>query len=186
MSTAKKIATHSQRVNSANPDADVEAVLHTHTEWWLANHGLVIARMRKCFPVGDNTFTMFNLQGHPYYGVDQLAKLWDFYHGLLDIPEDPPTRIVQFVLEGGVAWIAADALFKASVKPDDRGRAVTSGGYDPSAHIRVRSTECYLRDDGTGAPSWTMWHFHCSPAPDADEARPAFDDTARGRGELVS
>jgi hypothetical protein len=29
-----------------------------------------------------------------------------------------------------------------------------------------------------------MWHFHCSPLPAADAARPGFDDTALARGGL--
>ena len=49
----------------------------------------------------------------------------------------------------------------------------------------ARSTEAYQRDDGPGNPECRMWHFHCSPPPDADEPRPPFGETARSRGELV-
>ncbi|MGA5546216.1 YybH family protein [Mycobacterium sp. NPDC051198] len=180
----KKIATHNQRINSTTPEADVEAILHAHQEWWIANQGGDIPRMVPNFPVGDDNYIMFNLQGHPYYGIDEKVKLWEHYKQQVFSAQVPTTRIVQFVLEGDVAWIAADVLFSLEQIGED-GLAAPSSSFKYAKGTRVRSTECYLRDGGDGSPKWTMWHFHCSPAPDADEPRPAFGDTARERGELI-
>ncbi|MCV7236345.1 Cif family virulence factor [Mycobacterium branderi] len=171
-------------MNSSTPDADIDAILHAHREWWISNQGGDIPRMVPNFPVGENNYVMFNLQGHPYYGIAEKVKLWEHYNQQVFSPDVPVSRIVQFVLEGDVAWIAADVLFTLT-EIGDEGLAAPSSAFHVDTSMRVRSTECYLRDDGEGAPKWTMWHFHCSPAPDADEPRPAFGDTARSRGELV-
>jgi len=185
MSAAQQqIAAFNQRINSATPHEDVAAILHLHREWWNANHGVDIPRMEACFPPGDN-YLMFNLQGHPYYGLKEKVALWEFYAGLLNCPEDPVTRVVQLVVDGDVAWLAAEVLYSLE-ETVEGGIGTTSTGYEPTiARHRIRSTECYLRDNGAGEATWKMWHFHCSPLPVADEPRPAFGDTARSRGELV-
>lgn len=176
--------TFSTRVNSPSPDEDVATIVHLHREWWGANHGVEIPRMVPNFPSGEN-YVMFNLQGHPYYGIREKVALWESYGKELVIPEEPITRIVQLVVEGNAAWLAADVLFTLG-EVGEKGLAAPSAGYKPSlSRHRIRSTECYLRDDGEGEPVWKMWHFHGSPAPDADEPRPPFGDTARSRGELV-
>ncbi|WP_033289840.1 hypothetical protein [Amycolatopsis jejuensis] len=183
--TESATATFRTKVSSPNPDADVAEIVHLHTEWWGANHGIDIPRMTPNFPVGANNYLMFNLQGHPYYGLDEKVALWTKYSAELAVPEEPVTRIVQLVVEGNAAWLAADVLFTVAEIGEEGLGAGSTGYHANGAKHRVRSTECYLRDDGTGEPSWRMWHFHCSPAPDADEPRPAFGDTARSRGELV-
>lgn len=91
---------------------------------------------------------------------------------------------MQFVAEGNLAWLTAEVLFPVR-EVGDQGMATKSTGYDPATALRIRATECYRRDDGNGNAEWRMWHFHCSPAPDADDPRPAFEDTARDRGELI-
>ncbi|MFC5994665.1 YybH family protein [Pseudonocardia hispaniensis] len=184
MSTTPQIAAYRQFIDSADPDADVAAVLHIHREWWNANCGVDIPRMRPNFPDGQN-YVMFNLQGHPYYGIDEKVRLWEHYREELNIPELPETRIVQFVLQGDLAWLAAEVIFTLG-EVGERGLGASSAGYRPSlSRHRIRSTECYRRDDGNGNPDWRMWHFHCSPLPDADEPRPPFGDSARQRNELV-
>lgn len=178
------IATFNQRTESADAERDVADILHLHHEWWVANNGLDVPRMRANFPVGAN-YLMFNLQGHPYYGIEEKTALWEHYRQEIEVPEEPVSRIVQLVLEGNVAWLAAEVLFTLG-EVGAGGIGASSAGYRPTASKhRIRSTECYLRDDGAGEPVWRMWHFHCSPLPDADETRPPFGDTARERGELV-
>lgn len=165
-------------------EADAAAILNAHAEWWAANHGLDIDRMRSSFPAGDR-YLMFNLQGHPYYGIEEKTKLWAHYADQIEVPEEPVTRVVRLELRGDMAWLAAEVLFTLGEKVEG-GIGATSAGYEPqTSKHRIRSTEVYHRDDGDGNPRWTMWHFHCSPLPSADEPRPPFGDTARDRGELV-
>lgn len=183
--SVKQIASFNQHVDTADPEGDVAAILHLHREWWGANHGVDIPRMAACFPDGDN-YLMFNLQGHPYYGIKEKVQLWEFYATQLVCPEEPETQIVQLIVEGNLAWLAADVIYTIGEIEGTDGVAASSAGYKPSrSRHRIRATECYRRDDGNGDPTWKMWHFHCSPLPSADEPRPGFGDTAASRGELV-
>jgi hypothetical protein len=184
MTTDRKIASFYQHVDSADPEADVARILTLHSEWWAANQGADIPRMRPNFPEGPH-YLMFNLQGHPYYGIEEKVRLWEHYGTQINVPLAPETRVVQFVLDGDLAWLAAEILYTLE-ETGSEGLAALSAGYQPTvSKHRIRSTECYRRDDGEGKPDWRMWHFHCSPLPTADEARPAFGDTAAQRGELV-
>ena len=166
---------------SQGVESDRERILYLHREWWEANNGLDIPRMARVFPEGDH-YLMFNLQGHPYYGIAEKKKLWEFYQNEVEI-DLPITRVVRLQIHGNMAWLAAELIFKVR-EIGARGVAAKTAGYTP-AKTRARSTEVYQRDDGLGNPEWRMWHFHCSPLPDADEPRPPFGDTARSRGELV-
>jgi hypothetical protein len=162
-------------------ESDRKQILHLHREWWDSNNGLVIPKMTPCFAEGDK-YLMFNLQGHPYYGIDELEKLWEFYQKEVEI-DLPITRVVRLEISGDMAWLAAELIFKVRVT-GAKGVSAESAGYT-TAKTRARSTEVYQRDDGRGNPVWRMWHYHASPLPDADEPRPPFGDTARSRGELV-
>jgi hypothetical protein len=175
MGEAKRGATKAATQN------DREKILHLHREWWESNHGLDIERMARVFAQGDH-YLMFNLQGHPYYGIAEKKKLWEFYQREVEI-DLPITRVVRLEIDVNMAWLAAEVIFKVH-EIGEKGVAAKSAGYVPTK-TRVRSTEIYQRDDGLGDPQWRMWHFHCSPLPSADEPRPAFGDTARSRGELV-
>ena len=166
---------------SEGVDGDRERILYLHREWWEANNGLDIPRMARVFPEGDH-YLMFNLQGHPYYGIAEKKKLWEFYKNEVEI-DLPITRVVRLQIDRNMAWLAAELIFKVR-EIGAQVVAAKTAGYTPTK-TRARSTEVYQRDDGLGNPEWRMWHFHCSPLPDADEPRPPFGDTARSRGELV-
>ena len=51
-------------------DSDREAILKLHKDWWEANHQLVIPLMEPVFPKGKDSYLMFNLNGHPYFGIE--------------------------------------------------------------------------------------------------------------------
>ena len=59
-------------------EQDRQDVLQVHKDWYEANCGLDIPRMASCFPRGMN-YLMFNLNGHPYFGLDEKIKLWEWY-----------------------------------------------------------------------------------------------------------
>jgi hypothetical protein len=163
-------------------ESDEAAILKAHTDWWEANHGLDIPLMQTAFPVGDEAYLMFNLSGHPYFGLDEKTTLWEYYNKCLEVGRCD-VRIMRLDISGDMAYLACEAYFPSyyTQNPTDGTIVPTYVGADgPGAPIRA--TEVYKRDDGAGAPQWTMWHFHCSPLPPADEPRPAFNDTYASRG----
>lgn len=163
---------------------DQEEILRLHNEWWQSNYTLDVSRMAENFPAGDK-YLMFNLQGHPYYGIEEKKKLWEYYHSQIELKAEHIRRIVRFEIRGDIAWIATEKV-EAFNDTGDRGLGGESTGVQSTGKkTRSRTTAIFHRDDGNGNPEWKIWHIHSSPAPDADEPRPAFDDTARSRGELI-
>lgn len=151
-------------------DEDREAILHLHREWWAANESLDIERMRVLFPRGAG-YHMFNLNGHPYFGIEEKVKLWQFLRDNGLEFGRPEITVVRLTVCGDMAWLAAEGCSNKTMLGDDRRRLKY-----------YRSTEVYQRDDGAGAPEWRMWHFHGSYIPGPAEPRPAFGDTYDSRG----
>lgn len=166
-------------------NADREEILQRHKDWWEANAGLDIPRMASVFPSGMS-YLMFNLNGHPYFGIDEKVELWKWYQKELDITM-PDIRIMRLEISGDMAWLACEGIFPLRIIGEHGTGSETwqtaeneEQPYDP---FRLRATEVYQRDDGNGKPKWTMWHFHCSPMPPVDEARPLGGSQAeRGLG----
>jgi hypothetical protein len=167
----------------ADVEQDRREILHVHREWWEANLTIDIPRMVACHASGSS-YLMFNTNGHPYFGVDELARLWAHYQGQIEIPF-VDTRIVRLDVCGDMAWLACEASTGL--------RIVTDGGTESSqlegelgdtaeTTLLMRATEIYRRDDGEGNPVWKIWHYNGSPLPPADEPRPAFGDTHAERG----
>lgn len=161
---------------------DEQRLLELHRDWYYSNFNINIPLMRTIFPRGERNFLMFNLNGHTYFGVDDLADLWSYYArtGRWGLPEDYVLRVevvgdLGYVVSEGTfpAWVVKDS--DGNLLPEDQQRDLTT---------RYRSTEIYKRDDGEGRPEWKMWHFHCSPRPPDDEAPAAKSeyDAARVRG----
>jgi hypothetical protein len=165
------------------PSEDREAILKLHKDWWEANHQLLIPLMETVYPAGDS-YLMFNLNGHPYFGIEEKVALWKHYQKELDIVAYPDIEIMRLTISGDMAWIACEGIFPMRVVGESgTGSATweTKDGveYDP---FGLRATEIYQRDDGNGNPVWKMWHFNCSPMPSPDEPRPGFGDTRNERG----
>jgi len=164
-------------------EIDRTAILTLHKDWWEANCGLDIPLMQSVFP-SDDAYLMFNLNGHPYFGLEEKTTLWEHYATRIRIGMSD-VRIMRLDISGDMAYIAAEAVFPVGVIPEvaETDAAIqTDSVMGFSEETRIRATEIYKRDDGAGAPEWKMWHFHCSTLPAADEPRPAFGDTAEERG----
>ena len=163
-------------------DQDREAILKLHKDWWEANHQLVIPLMASVFPSGQS-YLMFNLNGHPYFGIDEKVELWKHYQKELDIVKYPDIEIMRMTISGDMAWIACEGNFPLRVIGASGTGSATweldEGEYDD---FKLRATEIYQRDDGEGNPVWKMWHFHCSPMPPDDEPRPGLGGTPAERG----
>ena len=166
---------------TATLEQNRDAILAVHRDWWESNHGLRIPLMAGCFPSGPNYF-MFNLQGHPYFGIDEKIKIWEFYADQIEVTEVPEIAVIRLEISGDMAWLACEGIFPLR---EVGSEGVAAEGLQASAEIipfRIRATEVYQRDDGESNPAWKMWHFHCSPSPPADEPRPALGGTANERG----
>ncbi|MBO9521345.1 MAG: hypothetical protein J7518_07395 [Nocardioidaceae bacterium] len=149
--------------------ADEEQILRLHRDWYFANFQINIPLMRTVFAKGDDTFLMFNLNDHPYFGVDELAALWSHYAATDEwgLCED---YVMRLDVCGDMAYVVSEGDFPAWRVRDREGNQLPEREDRPAYY---RSTEIYKRDDGTGAPEWRMWHFHCSTRPADDEAPPS-------------
>jgi hypothetical protein len=154
--------------------ADVEEILRLHSEWWEANRTMDHERMRKLFVEGDRYY-QFNLNGHPYYGIDQKVRLWRaFGDASMTIPEFSADENRRLEIRGDMAWLACENVIRVEAPPESFGEI-------PRTPFRVRSTEVYQREDAAGEPVWRIWHIHCSLAAPADAPRLGFDDTYESR-----
>lgn len=164
-------------------DSDREAILKLHKDWWEANHQLVIPLMEPVFPKGKDSYLMFNLNGHPYFGIEEKVALWEWYQKQLDIVMYPDVQIMRLTISGDMAYLCCEGIFPLrAIGEAGTGSAtweLKDGDYD---NFRLRATEVYQRDDGDGNAEWRMWHFHCSPMPPDDEERPALGGTSESRG----
>jgi hypothetical protein len=99
---------------------------------------------------------MFNLNGHPYFGIDEKITLWKWYQKELDIPEKPDIRIMKLTIDGDMAWLGCEGIFplrslaRAALAPRRGGwtRKRLSTG---SVFVRQRSiNETTARDGRCG------------------------------------
>lgn len=161
-------------------DEDRAAILEIHKNWWEANHELVIPLMQTCFPAGDS-YLMFNANGHPYFGIDEKTRLWEWYQGQLDIMAYPAVQIMRLTISGDMAWLACEANFPMQAV-GEAGTGSSTWEMKEASENYMRATEIYERNDGNGNPEWKMWHFHASPLPPKDEERPCEGGTLQERG----
>ena len=160
--------------------SDEEQILRLHRDWYFSNFNINIPLMRTVFPTGDENFLMFNLNDHPYFGVDDLANLWSFYARTDEwgLCED---YVMRVDVSGDMAYVVSEGVYPSYVIKDDDGNLLEER---IPMIFHYRSTEVYKRDDGEGNPEWKQWHFHCSTRPPDDEAPAAKvrEDAADRRG----
>jgi len=168
-------------------ERDRTEILKVHRDWWIANESMDIPLMKTCFPAGMN-YLMFNYNWHPYFGLEEKVKLWEYYRTPgLSLAGPPDVRIMKFEVVGDLAYIADEFEITTVIPADATGLIDEVQELPPSGQPTVergRATEVYKRDDGQGRPIWKIWHFHCSPLPPPDTQRPGFNDTAQSRGGL--
>lgn len=171
----------------ARIEDDRAEILRVHRDWWLANETVDIPLMVTCFPTGMN-YLMFNYNRHPYFGMEEKVRLWEYYKaGGLKMLKPPEVRIIKLEVVGDLAYIACETEVLGMVAEDSQGLIEETEALGPPGHVGTewsRATEIYKRDDGEGRPIWKMWHFHDSPLPPRDAQRPGFTDTAESRGAL--
>jgi ketosteroid isomerase-like protein len=158
------------------PAADIDEILRLHREWWEANLNLDIPRMVKVFPSPGDEYLMFNLNGHPYFGMKEKVALWEWYGQRISEQTGIDDRIVRLEVRGDTAWLASEGQVEPHQLDSEQW------DLDSVTSLYFRATEIYHRDDGQGRPEWRMWHFHCSPPADPAETRIAFEDSIETRG----
>lgn len=167
--------------------ADVAEIRRVHRQWWESNQGLDVERMQECFAPD---YLMFNLNGHPYFSLDEKIRLFRYYQQHM-VPEDPVELWdVRVELGGDMAYVTAEGVLPVVIKSEEgSGSSVIDRMASANERrgdvirFRFRETSVLRRDDGQGNPSWRIWHFHCSPLVPPDEPRPGFGDTAAERGQ---
>ena len=156
-------------------EADREEILRLHRCWWESNFTFDIPKMRSVF--AGERYLQYNLNGHPYYGLEEKTRLWEALKGNVAIPEISEPIRLRLEIGSDMAWLACENIVRIEAKG---GQAVPGL---PAAPFRIRSTETYQRDDGLGNRVWRMWHFHCSPTAAENEPRLPFGDTFATRGK---
>ena len=84
---------------------DRQEILTVHRNWWRANERWDIPLMKTCFPVGPN-YLMFNYNWHPYFGIEEKVRLWEYYKDSGMTMDPPDVRIMKFEVIGDIAYIA--------------------------------------------------------------------------------
>jgi hypothetical protein len=162
-------------------EQDREEVLRLHRQWYDANHGIDIPKMRPVFAAKGDDYLMYNLNAHPYYGLEEKTQLWAHYQKQIESAEPVRIKIDRVDVSGDMAYIACEGVLTMRMIGDEGTGASNIEAAAEPIPFRFRSTEVYKRDDGEGNPVWKMWHFHCSPLAPLDEQRPAFEDSYASR-----
>jgi hypothetical protein len=155
-------------------EADREELLRLHRDWYFSNFEINIPLMRTVFPVGSENFLMYNLNDHPYFGVDDLADLWSYY-ARTDSWGKCEDYVMRVDVSGDMGYVVSEGVFPAAVVKDDDGNPLPADQIEDK-FMSYRSTEIYKRDDGAGGTEWRMWHFHCSRRSPDDEVPAAKTD----------
>lgn len=161
-------------------------IKRVHREWWASNVGLDVERMRVCFAP---SYLMWNLNGHPYFSLDEKVELFRYYQQHM-VPSDPPELWdIRVTVDGDMAYVTSEGVLPVTVTSEaGSGSSVIDAmapryeRRDDEVLFRFRETTIFRRSDGEGNRTWRIWHFHCSPLAPEDEPRPCFGDTARERG----
>jgi ketosteroid isomerase-like protein len=164
--------------------ADIDEIRRVHRQWWAANRGLDVEKMRECFAPD---YLMWNLNGHPYYSLDEKVKLFRYYQQHLVPTEWPEVWDVQVRLDRDMAYLTSEGILPVVATGEGSGSSTLDAVvplYErrgDTIRVRFRETVVFRRDDGRGNPVWKIWHFHCSPLAPEQEPRPGFGDSAAER-----
>jgi ketosteroid isomerase-like protein len=172
-------------------EEDVREIRRLHRQWWASNRGLEVEKMRECFAPD---YLMWNLNGHPYFGLQEKIDLFEYYKGHLMPTEPPELWDIRVTVDHDMAYVTAEGVLPVVVRSAEGSGSALIDSMAPlyerdgeTVRFRFRETSVFRRDDGHGNKVWKIWHFHCSPLAPENEPRPGFGDTAteRGRREPV-
>jgi hypothetical protein len=144
-------------------ERDRADILAVQARWMRSAVGLNIEEMRQCFVQGPH-LDMWNLNGHAYHGVEELAQLWRHLQTVYDLTLCRGDSEPHVTVMGDIGLVTWERM-RMDTKPKDGS---------PVRHRRFRGTEVYRRDDGAGHRRWTIWHCHYSDQAPEDQRRPGF------------
>ena len=144
-------------------EKDRADILAVQKRWMDSAVGLKIDEMRHCFVQGQH-LVMWNLNGHAYFGVDELTQLWRHLQTVYDLTLCQGDSEPSVTVLGDVALVTWERMLM-DTNPKDGS---------PGSHRRFRGTEVYRRDDGAGNRRWTIWHCHYSDRAPEGARRPGF------------
>src|SRR5919199_6605283 len=98
-------------------DTDEREIRRVHRQWWASNVGLDVERMRECFAP---QYLMWNLNGHPYYSLDEKVHLFEYYKQHLVPTEPPELWDVRVTVDGDMAYVTAEGILPV-VATSERG-----------------------------------------------------------------
>jgi len=160
-------------------------VTRVHHEWWASNRGLDVERMRECFAP---EYLMWNLNGHPYFSLDEKVLLFRHYQRHLVPTEPVELWDVRVTVDGDMAYVTSQGVLPVVVFSEEGSGSSVIDRMAPlyerrgdTIRFRFRETTVLRRDDGHGNRKWRIWHFHASPLAPSNEPRPGFADTAAQR-----
>ena len=145
-------------------DRDKEELLALHRGYLDANSvGLDVAALREVWS-DDPDCVWFNSTGYTYKGIEDWAKLWEYFGDRVEITEPWRSSDVRLVGNGDVAVITCERTAKGRWKSAEDEPHWTGDSW-PS-----RSTEVFTRVNG----KWTCVHVHIStretgPRPEEQE-----------------
>lgn len=176
----------SRRTLDEGDAEDVRAVRAVHRQWWESNQGLHVERMRECFAPA---YLMWNLNGHPYFGLAEKEELFHYYRDHMVPTEPPELWDIRVTADGDMAYVTSEGILPVTIASEEGSGSAIMDAAIPNyerrgdvVRFRFRETTVLRRDDGRGRRSWKIWHFHCSPLAPLGEPRPGFGDTAAQRG----
>src|SRR3954454_12636807 len=131
------------------PAEDVEAIRKAHRDWWAANFTREMFRRRRDF--APDTL-MFNLNGHTYYGLDEMVQVWGYYTDNID-NDVPRLWDYRIFVSGDLAYVTCEGIFLTRAKTE-RGWGASNAAIGEKdaeyTRIRFRETSVLRRDDGEG------------------------------------
>lgn len=142
--------------------------------------------MRGCFAPH---YLMWNLNGHPYYSLEEKVNLFSYYRQHMVPTEPVELWDVRVTVDHDMAYVTAEGVLPVVMASGEgSGSAIMDAAatlYERRGEVirfRFRETTVLRRDDGRGKAVWKIWHFHCSPLAPEHEPRPGFGDSAAERG----
>jgi ketosteroid isomerase-like protein len=156
--------------------SDETEIRKVHDRWWETAAAMNVEEMRKCFVTGPH-LKMYNLNGFIYHGVDELAKLWDYYFRTTKWDECQDLVEPEILVDGDMAMLTCEKCAIGIVPVAEGASMETSTLEDLEGEKQryiFRGTEVFRRDDGNGGQSWRIWHNHYSVVDDS-EPKPGLD-----------
>ena len=100
----------------AEHDDDVREIRRVHRQWWAANVGLDVEKMSECFAPD---YLMWNLNGHPYYSLDEKVHLFEYYKQHLVPTEPPELWDIRVTVGGDMAYLTAEGILPFTVRSEE-------------------------------------------------------------------